>query len=528
MGYFKRITAEEAGISPASLAELYHRLEDPALGLHSFMVYKNSGVAAEAWWAPYRPELGHTLFSASKTYTGLAIGFAVEEGLLSLDDRVVSFFPEYLPSRHCENMEKMQIRHLLTMSTGFASDPHDFNWPRPDDILARSPSCFHQEQVLDPVDWVRNFFEHYVAYEPGTEFVYCTHASYLMAVIVQKVTGRTAFDYLKEKLFDPLGITNVSWEQGPQGYNVGGWGLMLTTEDLLKTGVFLLQKGQWEGRQLLSRDWVEHATTVQIPMHSSSNPEMAGYGYQIWVDSREKAFSLRGACGQVCTVFPELGAVVAYTAGTNGPEREAIENLIWNTLVPGMKSPGYSAEGRAAWEREQQRMAGFRIPVPAGKPSWEAACREASGKRYLLGDNRLNWNAITFRFAEQAGQRDTFTLESREGTFTAEIGFGEWVDGATCVKTEDTDTDVSLLFEKVSAAGAWQEDGRYLLQLCFRETSYINTMKISFAGNGMAAEHTRNCSFMESTNAVLTGAALEAGQYALYENGARKQESGYR
>lgn len=509
MKYFKRIKAEEAEVSPGALAELYQKLEDAQLGLHSFMVYKNGGVVAEAWWNPYRPELGHTLFSASKTFTGLAVGFAVQEGLLSLEDRVVSFFKEYLPARHCENMEKMQLRHLLTMSTGFASDPHDFNWPRPDDILARSPSCFHEEKIVDDVDWIRNFFEHYVAYEPGSEFVYCTHASYLMSVIVQKVTGRTAFAYLKEKLFDPLNISPVSWELDPKGYNVGGWGLMLTTEDLLKTGVFLLQKGNWEGRQLLSPEWVEQATTPQISLHSPSNPQMVGYGYQIWVDAREKAFSLRGACGQVCTVFPELGAVVAYTAGANGPERQTIERLIWEILVPGMKAPGYSREGVQAWEREQSRMAQFRIPVPEGKPSWEAGCRASDRRRYQLGDNRLNWNALTFHFGEHAGERDTVTLESKEGSFTAEIGYGNWVDGITCVKTEDTDTDVSILFEKVSAAGAWQEDGSYLLKLCFRETSYINTLRIRFAGNGMMAEHTRNCSFMESTHALLVGADLD-------------------
>ena len=473
------------------------------------LVLQDGRMLARHDWVP---EVRQNQYSITKSITGTAIGFALDEGLLHLEDPVIRLLPDCLPPVVSPHLEHLTLYHLLTMTLG-----------------QKAPWLMgEQREFMKEKDYARFALSRPFEEEPGTCFLYSNVGPYLAGLMLERRSGQSLAEYLMPRLFDPLGITNVSWEQGPQGYNVGGWGLMLTTEDLLKTGVFLLQKGQWEGRQLLSRDWVEHATTVQIPMHSSSNPEMAGYGYQIWVDSREKAFSLRGACGQVCTVFPELGAVVAYTAGTNGPEREAIENLIWNTLVPGMKSPGYSAEGRAAWEREQQRMAGFRIPVPAGKPSWEAACREASGKRYLLGDNRLNWNAITFRFAEQAGQRDTFTLESREGTFTAEIGFGEWVDGATCVKTEDTDTDVSLLFEKVSAAGAWQEDGRYLLQLCFRETSYINTMKISFAGNGMAAEHTRNCSFMESTNAVLTGAALEAGQYALYENGARKQESGYR
>lgn len=507
MKEFRRLTAKEAGISPASLTELFQKLSDPGLGLHSFVVYKNGGIAAEAYWKPYRKELGHTLFSASKSYTGLAVGFAVEEGLLSLDQPVVSFFRDRLPARTCENMEKMTVRHLLTMSTGFAADPHDFDWPRPDDILARSPGCFHQEKIIDDIDWVRNFFDHYVAYEPGSEFVYCTHGSYMLAVIVQLVTGKTVLEYLEEKLFGPLGITGASWEKDPKGYDVGGWGLMLKTEDLLKTGIFLLQKGSWEGRQLLSTDWVSHATTVQIPMNSRANPTMAGYGYQIWVDSREEAFSLRGACGQICTVLPRLGAVAAYTAGANGPERQTIEELVWEVLVPGMKEPDWTPEAVRLWEQEKEKLRDFCIPTPEGRPSGEKESRAYSGRRYLLGDNRLNWNALTFHFSDQPGERDRFTLESREGAFTAEIGYGCWAEGKSSVKTADTDTDVSILFEKVAAAGAWQEDGRYCLRLCFEETSYINTLWIRFTGNGILVEHTRNCSFMESTDALLTGVA---------------------
>ncbi|MCJ7834671.1 beta-lactamase family protein [Cuneatibacter sp. NSJ-177] len=509
MSEFKRITADEAGISPASLAELYRKLEDPELGLHSFLVYKNGGIAAEAYWEPYRRELGHTLFSASKTYTGLAVGFAVEEGVLSLDQSVVSFFQDRLPAKTCENMEKMTVRHLLTMSTGFAADPHDFNWPRPDDVLARSPGCFHEEKILDDIDWVRNFFHHYVAYEPGTEFVYCTHGTYMLSVIVQLATGRTILEYLEEKLFGPLGITGATWELDPKGYDVGGWGLMVKTEDLLKTGIFLMQKGRWKDRQLLSEDWVNRATTVQIPMHSKANPDMAGYGYQIWVDSRENAFSLRGACGQICTVFPELGAVVVYTAGANGPERQAIENLVWEVLVPGMKESSEAlgktgmVQGEALWEEERKRISGFRIPVPAGRPSGAEERLAYSGRRYRLGDNRLNWNALTFHFSEEG--KDSFTLESREGVFTAPIGFDCWAEGETSVKTKDTDTDISILFEKVAASGAWKEDGSYCLKLCFEETSYINTLRIRFVGNGIFVEHTRNCSFMESTDAFLTG-----------------------
>jgi len=321
--YLQRITPWEAGLDPDQLMELYQFLARPEMGMHSFMVLHHGKVASEAWWAPYAPEKPHTMFSASKTFTGLAAGFAVEEGLLHLDDRVVDFFPDYLPAGTCENMEKMRVRHLLTMTTGFAKDPHDFPWPRPDDILATGPHCCHQGIEQPQIDWIRNFFNHYVAYEPGTEFVYCTHGTYMLSAVIQRAVGRTVSAYLNEKLFLPLGIGTPFWETGPDGCTVGGWGLMLTTEQLAVVGQWMLNGGNWKGTQLLSREWIRDASSVHITMDHLDEPHMAGYGYQMWIDQREGACHFKGAFGQECTVIPGKDMVIAYTGGSSSQARRA-------------------------------------------------------------------------------------------------------------------------------------------------------------------------------------------------------------
>ncbi|MCI9156479.1 MAG: serine hydrolase [Lawsonibacter sp.] len=500
--YFQRIAPWEAGLGPDRLIELYRFLSKPEMGLHSFMVLRHGKVASEAWWTPYGPEKPHTMFSASKTFTGLAAGFAVEEGLLDLDDRVVDFFSDYLPAKTCENMEKMRVRHLLTMTTGFAKDPHDFPWPRPDDVLATGPHCCHQGIEQPQIDWVRNFFHHYVAYEPGTEFVYCTHGTYMLSAVIQRAVGKTVSEYLNEKLFQPLGIGTPSWETGPDGYTVGGWGLMLTTEQLAVVGQWLLGGGSWNGVQLLSEQWIRDASSVHITMDHLDEPHMAGYGYQMWIDRREGAYHFKGAFGQECTVIPGKDMVVVYTGGSSSQARREAAEKIWELLVT---PAGPALPAPADPEALCRLTASLGIQLQEGTPSWQNEYAERwNKKRYVFGDNRLNFTWLSLEFAQSFDQCDQLTLGLGDRSFTVPVGFGTWREGKTCVSTPETDTDVSIIFEHVSSSGAWR-DGHYFITLCFDETSYINQLDISFHPGGVVLRHTRNCSFFAASDAVLIG-----------------------
>jgi CubicO group peptidase (beta-lactamase class C family) len=218
--------------------------------LHSFMLLRHGHVVAEGWWVPYHPRSRHSLYSLSKSFTSTAIGIAIAEGKLHLDDRVLDFFPEDAPAEPSEQLKAMRISDLLRMSTGHQTEP-----PRPPDG-----------------HWVKLFLAHPVPFKPGTHFLYNTSATYMCSAILQKATGMTLLDYLRPRLFDPLGIENPSWETSPQGISVGGSGLSVRTEDIARFGQLYLQKGRWQGEQLVPEAWIEALPARRLPGRRGLRP----------------------------------------------------------------------------------------------------------------------------------------------------------------------------------------------------------------------------------------------------------------
>ena len=249
-----RSTPEAQGIPSSAILAFIEAADQKAVGLHSLMLVRHGHVVAEGWWRPYERDDPHMLFSLSKSFASTGIGLAVAEGRLSLDDTVLSLFPEDAPAEPSDNLKAMRVRDLLAMSTGHhADDLSKFSFDK------------------SPVPLVRAFLALPVAHKPGTHFLYNTPASYMLSAIVQKATGRTLVEYLGPRLFEPLGIKNPKWDASPQGISLGGFGLNATTEDIARFGQLYLQRGAWQGRQLLTTDWVAAATSRQTS--NGSNPK---------------------------------------------------------------------------------------------------------------------------------------------------------------------------------------------------------------------------------------------------------------
>lgn len=313
-GPLPRSTPEAEGVSSEGVSALIADLDEKIDAMNSFMVLRHGKVIAECWWAPHTPTTTHCLYSLTKSFTSTAIGFAVAEGKLSLDDKVVDFFPEELPENPSENLKKMTVRSLLSMS------------------------CGHEDEPQRPSEgsWVRAFLAHPVVYEPGTHFCYNTPGSYMLSAILQKVTGQTALDWLTPRLFKPLGIEKPYWEMSPEGVCLGGQGLFMHTEDLAKFAQFLLQKGRWNGEQLLSSEWIDEATNKQISNGDDSDSDWSqGYGYQFW-RCRYNIFRGDGMYCQYVVVIPDKDMVIASTADSNDYQR--ILNLYWQHLLPSVVS----------------------------------------------------------------------------------------------------------------------------------------------------------------------------------------------
>jgi CubicO group peptidase (beta-lactamase class C family) len=287
-----RGSPEAQGVSSSAVLSFVEAADKNIDSMNSFMLLRHGRVAAEGWWAPYDAEAPHSLYSLSKSFTSTAVGLAVSEGKLSLDDQVRKFFPQDAPAEPSNNLKAMRVSDLLRMSTG-----------------QQAESARTADQP-----WTKTFLAQPVPFKPGTHFLYNTSASYMLSAIVQKATGMTVLDYLKPRLFEPLGIDHPTWETSPQGISAGGFGLSIRTEDIARFGQLYLHKGKWQGKQIVPESWVDAATTRQTS--NGSNPQSdwdQGYGYQFW-RCRNGAYRGDGAFGQYCIVLPEQDAVIAITA----------------------------------------------------------------------------------------------------------------------------------------------------------------------------------------------------------------------
>jgi CubicO group peptidase (beta-lactamase class C family) len=239
-----RSAPEAQGVSSQGIIDFLDAAAKSKHEFHSMVLVRHGKVVAEGWWNPYKPELKHTLYSTSKSFTATAIGFAVAEKKLTVNDQVIAFFPDALPDTVSEFLKDLKIKDLLSMSAGMNPDP--------------------TFKVATSDNWVKAFLATPIKDKPGTKFVYNSVATYMLSAIIQKVTGEKVIDYLKPRLFDPLAIEGMDWETDPQGINCGGWGLRVRTEDLAKFGQLFLQKGKWNGKQILPSSWIEEATTLKI------------------------------------------------------------------------------------------------------------------------------------------------------------------------------------------------------------------------------------------------------------------------
>jgi CubicO group peptidase (beta-lactamase class C family) len=341
-----RSTPEAQGVSSQAICE-FVASADKINTLHSFMVVRHGQVIAEGWWKPETADKPHILASLSKSFNSTAVGLAIHEGKLSLDDPVLKFFPADAPTDPSDNLKAMTVRDLLTMTGGHDTEPK---------AVGGAPS-------------VKQFLAHPVPHKPGTHFQYNTMGAYTLSAIVTKATGQTTLEFLKPRLFEPLGIENPEWAASPEGNSLGGYGLYLCTEDIAKFGQLYLQKGNWHGRQLIPQTWVEQATSKQVPNDQESHSKMGvdwqqGYGFQFW-RCTHNAFRGDGAGGQLCVVIPDKDAVIAVTADTGNMQGEL--NAIWEHLLPALQAEALP-EDAAGQEKLKQLVATLEAhPVKKGK-----------------------------------------------------------------------------------------------------------------------------------------------------------------
>ena len=466
-------TPESLGVSSRAVADFLEALDSLQPGdMHGFVLMRHGEKVAEGWWDPYRPEYPHMLYSLSKSFTSTAIGIAQDEGLLSIYDPVISFFPGKVPANPSENLKSMRIKDLLRMSSG------------------------HQEGTMPRImitdSWVEAFLSLEVEFKPGTHFLYNTGATFMLAAIVQKVSGETLLDYLTPRLFDPLGIENPTWEMNPEGINMGGFGLSITTEDIATFGQFLLQKGNWNGRQLVSREWIEEATRLETS--NGSNPESdweQGYGYQFWM-CRHGLYRGDGAFGQYCIVMNDLDAVLAINSGTTN--MQGIMNIAWETLLPAMNEAPLPADPEGD-EMLHRKIASLTVGAVKGMERVPVSA-EISGVKYSMEPNEM---AISWIALEQGDSVVNGSIMTPDGVKKFSAGYGSWKEGI--LKAPPWESD------KMRASGAWTSENSFTARLVYIETPYRIDFTFRFEGDRVYMDTKQNVSSGGSGFRTLVGIA---------------------
>ncbi len=398
VGDLPRSTPAQEGISTQAVIDMMDSLMAlPECDIHHVVVVRHGKVVAELHPTPFRAEDAHTLYSASKTFTSLAVGCAIDDNLLRLDDRVMTFFPDKRTGRVSDEMAAMTVRDLLMMASGVKPD-----W------TMRNNST----------DWVKDWLAKPVEDKPGSMFQYDSMCTFMLSAIVQRVTGYSMLEYLQQRLFAPMHITVADWEASPDGINTGGWGLRVQAETMAKLGLLLLNKGNWNGEQLVSADYVTAACSRLIDGGAKTTVPPTdgnqGYGYQVWQSKWPGSFRADGAMGQYTVVVPQEDLVVVIL----GMKLYGHEELacIWNQLMPGLKAAPLPTEKKLQ-KKLDKLCANASLKLPQGKKG------KNQSRLLQLEPNKFNMKQI----ALDLGPNSTMTMEfNGQDSEVFALGYNSW------------------------------------------------------------------------------------------------------
>lgn len=439
MHHLPRDTPASQGVDPAAVLAFLDAVDaDPAVELHGLMMLRHGQVVAEGWWAPHTPERTRLLYSISKSFTSTALAFAVDEGLLGLDDTVLDHFPEYADEDLSAYTRSTTLRHLASMASGHGREM----WP--------------EAVAADPQEPVHGFLVSAAPEAaPGSVFAYSQPCTYTIAAAIQRRTGQRLSEYLRPRLFDPLGIGEVGWRCFPPGREQGFSGLFARVEDVAKLGQLYLQRGRWGDDQVIPAAYVDEATSAQVPSPNEDKVDWAqGYGFCFWM--ARHGYRGDGAFGQFCIVLPEHDAVIAITGGTEAMQ-EVVDH-VWEHLLPGLggASVDSSAQGRLV---ERLRTLGLppcaAAPAPVSPPAVAVP------------------GVASATFTVDVGAGLSITASEPDNALTIPVGSGEWLT------SEPLDAYGEPV--PVAASGGWVDDDTLRVEIVFLETPHRLDVQCSLA-----------------------------------------------
>lgn len=470
----RAVSPESLGISSESILNFIEDCERSKVELHSFMILRHGKVAAEAWWKPFNSETAHTMYSHSKSISSLAMGFAISEGLVSLDTKVYPLFEDKLPKVIPREAMELNIRHLLTMT---------------------SEKLMNPMVNTEKMDWIKNFLSAPFAWKPGTKFVYTNENSYMLCAIVNKVTGMSVTDYLMPRLFEPLQIDRPFWETDQNGIEAGGWGLQLKTEDQAKIIQCCLQNGMWEGKQVIPADYLAEATSYQVDNAPGKPDNRVGYGFQFWMNRLPNSYRCDGLFSQFSIAMKDYDCCIVTNAGA--PDEQGTLNAIWRHFPQGFTDEPMP-ENPEALKKLRDKIESLSMPlmeVMPRNPQMEEKLRGKSIHTRDTGFASILAAPATFMLSKKPGNIDNirfeFALSSASMTFkernspenTIEIGLDGKVRMSK-IRLADLELDIA-------AQGAWRSDSSFEVWIRPLQMTQIRKMRFVFGERGAVLIHSR-------------------------------------
>lgn len=443
----QRSAPEKQGVKSQAIIDFLNKIKEEKHELHSFMLLKNGNVISECWWKPYAPQYRHQLCSLTKSFTSTAIGMASDEGLLTVNTFIVDIFKkemDELGSHIDEKIKKMTVKNLLTMGTGMEYQ----NWG------------FENLNT----NKIKNFLSSHIKNEPGSTFFYHSLATYIQSAVITRITEQKLVDYLTPRLFAPLGI-DPYWEEDNLVINTGNSELYVTTEDIAKFGQLYLQRGNWAGKQLISENWINEATSKQI--NNGNDPDSdweQGYGYNFWICKPDGVYRGDGAYGQFCIVMPKENAVIAITSNV---DMKRVLNIIWDILLPALRENNEPSEDKAAHNRLLQSQKNLsHLKVSENSPKFP----KIHGK--YAGENEKDKVYLDINEIEGIIEID---IDNKKFIYTFKKG--EWIDN---ISDQIWESGLHKCFRS-KIYGEWKPDeNMFDLVVWFYETPPKNNIRLKF------------------------------------------------
>jgi CubicO group peptidase (beta-lactamase class C family) len=446
-----RATPSSMGVDPQAIINFIKAANASEQRFHSFMLVRHGNVVAEGWWSPFDKDKIHTLYSLSKSFTSTAIGMLVKDGKLSVEDQVIKLFPEHVPAAISENLRSMKLKHMLSMNTGHDKDTTD-------------------GMRNGKVEWEKSFLAQEITHAPGSHFLYNSGATYMCSSLVKKITGLDTEQFLQTRLFDKLGIVGQDWEKNNQGISVGGWGLRVKTEDIAKFGQLYLQKGMWNGEQLLTPQWVNEATSKITTSNPGDGQWSQGYGYQFW-RCKNNMYRGDGAFGQYCIVMPDQDAVLAVTS-ESWDMGKGME-IIFDNLIQGLKANPLSENVVKSIELKNL-CASLTLSTVKG-----TNVAQKTKLNILCEPNDFGISSIKVS-TDKKGSKVTFMSDKGVGK-TIQAGHEKWIVNKDYTKYLFTSGNRNQMPTRIAASSSWQ--GTKVLQINNRFVDAIHGDRITIDFN---------------------------------------------